>query len=55
MGAARRIVVSTGTRATANAGKESVFSPAYRSITISALVLLSLAAFDGMAVAAALP
>lgn len=33
----------------------SVFSPAYRSITVSALVLLSLAAFDGMAVAAALP
>ncbi len=33
----------------------SVFSPAYRSITVSALLLLALAAFDGMAVAAALP
>ena len=34
---------------------ESVFSAAYRSVTVSALLLLALAAFDGMAVAAALP
>ena len=35
--------------------KQSVFSPAYRSITVSTLTLLALAAFDGMSVTAALP
>lgn len=35
--------------------KLSVFSSQYLSITLSALTLLALAAFDGMAVAAALP
>ncbi len=40
---------------TASVKPVSVFSPAYRSITVSALLLLALAAFDGMAVAAALP
>jgi MFS family permease len=35
--------------------RASIFSPAYRSITLSTLTLVALAAFDGMAVAAALP
>jgi MFS family permease len=35
--------------------KLSVFAPKYLSITLSTLTLLALAAFDGMAVAAALP
>lgn len=35
--------------------KLSVFSREYRSVTLSTLTLLSLAAFDGMAIAAALP
>jgi MFS family permease len=33
----------------------SVFSPEYRPITLSTLTLIALAAFDGMAIAAALP
>jgi MFS family permease len=37
------------------AGKRSVFAPEYRSITLSTLTLLALAAFDGMSVTAALP
>lgn len=35
--------------------RQSVFGPQFRSVTISNLLLLSLAAFDGMSVVAALP
>jgi MFS family permease len=47
--------VTTTTTSAPAPQKLSVFSPKYLSITLSTLTVLALAAFDGMAVAAALP
>ncbi len=48
-------MTETSLAATSSASRGSVFASEYRSITLSTLTLLALAAFDGMSVTAALP